>query len=80
MYTIQFKGKSGKQLNRLDKNIRIHYATLFDQIMDNPFIGKLGETTYHAHVKYHWVAVWEVDKNTKTITITYIGSREGAPY
>ena len=41
---------------------------------------KLSGTTYHTHIKYKWVAVWDVDKKAKVVTITYIGSRENAPY
>jgi mRNA-degrading endonuclease RelE of RelBE toxin-antitoxin system len=80
MYKIELTKRSLKQLEKLDENIKIQYIRLFKELKLNPFLGKLTKTTYHSHVKYHWVAVWEVDQNTKTATVTYVGSREGAPY
>ncbi|MDR2870823.1 MAG: hypothetical protein LBV04_10260, partial [Deferribacteraceae bacterium] len=60
MFTIEFTSRSIKQLRKLERNLRIQYAVFFITLMTNPFIGKLDDVTYHAHVKYHWVAVWKV--------------------
>jgi mRNA-degrading endonuclease YafQ of YafQ-DinJ toxin-antitoxin module len=60
--------------------LRFEFVLLFRQLAQNPFIGKLSDITYHTHIKYKWVAVWDVNKTEKTVTITYVGSREKAPY
>jgi mRNA-degrading endonuclease RelE of RelBE toxin-antitoxin system len=80
MYRVELTKKSFKQLSKLEESIKLQYIRLFRELRHIPFLGKLSETTYHTHIKYSWVAVWEVDKQTKTVTITYIGSREDAPY
>lgn len=80
MYTVGYTGKSKKQLESLSKNLRLEFVLLFKQLAQNPFMGKLLDATYHTHIKYKWVAVWVVDKKAKTVTVTYIGSREDAPY
>jgi mRNA-degrading endonuclease RelE of RelBE toxin-antitoxin system len=80
VYEIKFNKKSLKQLIDLDEKIKIKYIRFFKELKLQPFLGKLSETEYHAHIKYHWVAVWEIDKQTETVIITYIGSREDAPY
>jgi mRNA-degrading endonuclease RelE of RelBE toxin-antitoxin system len=80
MFELELKNKAKKQLSKLDISLKAAYVAFFQGLKINPFLGKLSETSYHAHVKYHWVAVWEVDKLREMITITYIGSREDAPY
>ena len=80
MYKVGYTGKSKKQLAGLSQSLRFEFVLFFKQLQTNPFIGKLSENTYHAHIKYKWVAVWEVDKQAKEVILTYIGSREGAPY
>ena len=42
--------------------------------------GKLRENEYHCHLTYHYVACWRHEKNTITIEVQYVGSRENAPY
>ena len=80
MYAVGYTSKSKKQLEGLSQNLRFEFILLFRQLVHKPFIGKLSGDTYHTHIKYKWVAVWHVDKKAKTITITYVGSRENAPY
>lgn len=44
---------------------------------------QLGNNFYHCHLgsdKTTYVMVWKVDKQSKTITVTYIGTHENAPY
>jgi len=42
---------------------------------------KLTHDRYHCHLNYRFVAVWEVvDQKIRVLEITYVGSREGAPY
>lgn len=42
---------------------------------------KLPEDRYHCHLNYSFVAVWEVVNNEiRILEVTYVGSRENAPY
>ncbi|MDQ7831912.1 MAG: hypothetical protein RDU30_09270 [Desulfovibrionaceae bacterium] len=46
-------------------------------------VKQLGKNFYHCHIgsfQATYVMVWKVDKNSKTITVTYIGTHENAPY
>ena len=46
-----------------------------------PNYSKLGASSYHCHLSYRWVACWEVrNKALHLIDVTYVGSREDAPY
>lgn len=80
MFKLQFDGKSNKQYQKLETKIRFQYTLFLKRLEVDPFIGKLSGNTYHAHVKYHWVLIWEVDKEKELVTIIYAGSRENAPY
>lgn len=80
MFKVRFTNTSNKQYQKLEKNIRFHYTLFLKRLEADPFIGKLSDNIYHSHVKYHWVLVWEIDKENGIVTITYAGSRESAPY
>ena len=41
---------------------------------------KLGKNKYHCHLNYRHVACWTAEKETITIEVYYVGSREKAPY
>jgi hypothetical protein len=41
---------------------------------------KLGNSTYHCHLSYRWVACWRNEKDTFIVEVYYVGSREKAPY
>jgi len=41
---------------------------------------KLGESRYHCHLGYSYVACWTHEKGTISIEVYYAGSRENAPY
>jgi len=42
---------------------------------------KLTNGRYHCHLNYRYVAVWDViDNEIRILEVTYVGSREGAPY
>jgi hypothetical protein len=45
-----------------------------------PNYSKLGPDTYHCHLARKWEAVWTHKTGSNTIEVTYVGSREGAPY
>lgn len=84
--------KKGKELLR--QNVRDAYDFLVAELKTlGPVRGawpnyskveQLGPNHHHCHLqrkgKPTMVAVWEADKLLKTILITYVGSRENAPY
>ena len=80
MYNFTMTNRAKKQFLALGKSLQKSFELFFAGIVYNPFLNKLSENIYHAHIKYKWVAVWSVDKPSRTIIVTYIGSREGAPY
>lgn len=46
-----------------------------------PNYSKLSHGHYHCHLNYSFVAVWEViDNRIPILEVTYVGSREDAPY
>lgn len=48
---------------------------------DWPNYSKLGGNRHHCHLSYSYVVVWEVMENElRIIEVTYVGSRENAPY
>jgi hypothetical protein len=56
-------------------------------LMNNPWnyskLKQKGSNVFHCHLKWSYVAVWEYKNNeivVKEITISYVGSRENAPY
>jgi hypothetical protein len=46
-----------------------------------PNYSKLEDNIFHCHLNYRYVAVWKlVDKEIRLLEVTYVGSRENAPY
>lgn len=46
-----------------------------------PNYKKLTNTnTYHCHLSYHWAACWIETLKGIEVEVTYVGSRENAPY
>ena len=46
-----------------------------------PNYSKLGANEHHCHLSYRYVMVWKVvNKNAQIIEVTYVCSREKAPY
>ena len=80
MYKFTMTNRATKQFLALSKPLQKTFELFFAGLVYNPFLNKLSGDVYHAHVKYKWVAVWSVDKLNSTILVTYVGSREGAPY
>lgn len=39
-----------------------------------------GTNTHHCHLSYHWAACWYETVNGVEVEVTYVGSRENAPY
>jgi mRNA-degrading endonuclease RelE of RelBE toxin-antitoxin system len=87
-WSVKFKKKTAKALAKLPKNVRRNLEALIADIRatgpvrgDWPNYSKLSDGTHHCHLTYGYVAVWEViDKQVKIVEVTYVGSRENAPY
>lgn len=48
---------------------------------DWPSYSKLADGSHHCHLNYRYVAVWRVVANqVQFVEVTYVGSRENAPY
>lgn len=77
-----------KELKQLPKNVQESLESLIIDLEDCgpvrgdwPNYSKLADGTHHCHLNYRYVAVWaEEDKKLKIIEVTYVGSRENAPY
>ena len=87
-WTVNIKKKVIKGLKRLPKSIKEDLSALVADLEDSgpvrgdwPNYSKLADGSHHCHLNYSYVAVWvEKDKQLKIIEVTYVGSRENAPY
>ena len=77
-----------KHAKKLPKKVRdLFEALLLDLTKLGPNqrewanYSKLGYDRYHCHLNYSFVAVWKVmDNEIQILEVTYVGSREDAPY
>jgi mRNA-degrading endonuclease RelE of RelBE toxin-antitoxin system len=77
-----------KSIRKLPQNVQDRFIALAQVLYNGGPTGphywqnysKLGENEYHCHLTYHYVACWRYEKNTITIEVQYVGSRENAPY
>ena len=86
-YDVFIGKKVLKILKKTPIGIQEKFANLIDDLkekgpfrVDWPNFQRLGETEYHCHLAYHWVACWRFEKGTFYIEVYYAGSRENAPY
>lgn len=87
-WIVNFKKKVLKRLKKLPKNTQDALESLVVDLKDSgpvrgdwPNYSKLGDGKHHCHLNYSYVAVWiEEDKQLRIIEVTYVGSRENAPY
>lgn len=87
-WTVKTKKKVAKSLQKLPKNVREDLQALVADIMksgpvrgDWPNYSKLADGSHHCHLNYSYVAVWiVVDNEIRIVEVTYVGSRENAPY
>jgi mRNA-degrading endonuclease RelE of RelBE toxin-antitoxin system len=91
MWKIETNRKVQKQVERLPKRIKDTLLYLIKEIEEyGPVRGKwpnyssLGNNRHHCHLKKGkptYVAVWTViDKKTKLVELSYVGTHENAPY
>jgi hypothetical protein len=66
-----------KVMRLLDHDIRMKGPVRGD--WDN--YGWLHQTQeYHCHLTYRYVACWRANEKEKKVEVTYVGTRENAPY
>lgn len=87
MWTIAISKKRLKALDKLPNQVKDLFTLLVQDLeADGPEqpswknYSKLGPDKYHCHLNYRYVACWTADKETITIEVYYVGSREKAPY
>lgn len=88
-YRVTWKKKIDKELQKLPVEVQKLFKLLVNDIRKNGAIQKewrnfssLGKNKYHCHLNYSYVACWCYDKKTESfiVEVTYVGSRENAPY
>ncbi len=87
-WKVRVDKKAARQALKLQKNIQVLFQTLLVDLATTgpvqhewPNYSRLTLGRYHCHLNYRYVAVWmEENSELKIIEVTYVGSREGAPY
>lgn len=87
-WTVHVSKKAAKRAKKLPRPIsQLFEALLLDLMKTGPIqhewanYSKLTYGRFHCHLNYSYVAVWEVVNNEiKVLEVTYVGSREDAPY
>jgi mRNA-degrading endonuclease RelE of RelBE toxin-antitoxin system len=86
-FEVVLKKRVVKQLGKLPKLVQVSATELVNDLRSRgpvlpnwPNFSKLGPHEYHCHLKRKWVAVWRHEKDTIVVEVTYVGSREDAPY
>lgn len=87
-WKVTVNKKAAKRAQKLPKQVQVLFQTLVVDLATKgpiqhewPNYSKLTHGKYHCHLNYSYVAVWvEENKGLKIIEVTYVGSREDAPY
>jgi len=87
-WTVRFHQKTAKSVKKLPKKINESLVELVNDTMasgpvrgDLPDYSKLADGSHHCHLNYSYVVVWVVvNHEVKIVEVTYVGSRENAPY
>lgn len=87
-WRVSVSKKAAKSARKVPKKVQILFQTLLiDLVMDGPIqhewpnYSRLSNGIYHCHLNYNYVVVWvEENRELKIIEVTYVGSRENAPY
>lgn len=87
-WKVNVSKQAAKKAKKMPKRVTVLFEAL---LLDLSIIGpiqpewanysKLTYDRYHCHLNYSFVAVWEVaDNEIRILEVTYVGSREDAPY
>jgi len=87
-FTVTVKKRVLKNIQKLPPAVQQRFKTLLAVLLASDTVGaagwqnfsKLGRDRYHCHLTHHFVACWSQEKETITIEVYYVGSRENAPY
>ena len=87
-WKVNVSKQAAKKAKKMLKKVRdLFEALLLDLSIIGPIqyewehYSKLTYGRYHCHLNYSFVAVWEVaDNEIRILEVTYVGSREDAPY
>lgn len=88
MYEVVIKRKINRMVRTMPPQQIIKFRDLVNEIKihgpvrsnwDNYGILK-GTNTHHCHLSPKWVACWEETEKGIKVEVTYVGSRESAPY
>ena len=86
-WTVTIKRKQLRNLRKLPRKVQDLFVFLEADLKADgpeqpgwPNYSKLSADTFHCHLNYRYVACWTADKQTITIEVYYVGSREKAPY
>ena len=87
-WEVNVSNKATKRAKKLPQKVaNLFEALLLDLATTGPIqhewpnYSKLTQGRYHCHLNYSFVAVWVVlDNEIRILEVTYVGSREDAPY
>ena len=87
-WTVRVHKKAAKRARKMPLPPQVLFDALLRDLMLNgpiqpewPNYSKLTHDRFHCHLKHSFVAVWEVVNNeVRILEVTYVGSREDAPY
>jgi len=86
-YEVIIKKKALKNIHKLPHQVaQLFYLLVEDLQKRGPKqvgwknYSKLEKNKYHCHLNYRYVACWTYEKESITIEVYYVGSREKAPY
>ena len=85
---VILKKKILKAVTQLPRKEKILFDKLVNDLKEKgpvlqgwPNYKKLtGTNTHHCHLSYHWAACWIETPKGIELEVTYVGSRENAPY
>ena len=87
-WKVKIRGRVYKSVQNLPIKVQLIWMELIMDLKTSgpvqyqwPNYSKLDQKRFHCHLNYRYVAVWvQVDKVDRTLEVTYVGSREKAPY
>ena len=87
-WNVVIHKKAAKRAKKLPQNVQVLFNALIRDLIltgpsqyDWPGYSKLTKGRFHCHLNRGHVAVWDViDNEVRILEVTYVGSREDAPY
>ena len=86
-WTVVMKRRQLRKLGRLPTEVQVLFQALVKDLESSGPLqpswrnfSKLSRDSYHCHLNYGYVACWWNRGETLIIEVTYVGSRENAPY